>query len=94
MSVNVTPEIKIWDEIRHASAEVGVSHACASHKQVSSLNLQITGKSQVIAVKIGLSPLSSRTSEVIAGVKPQVKSYEILMMAVACAVLCWSTASY
>ena len=32
--------------------EVGVSHIRASHKQVSSLNLQVSSKSQVTVIKI------------------------------------------
>lgn len=32
-------------------ADMGVSRTCASHKQVSSLNLQVTSKSQVTVAK-------------------------------------------
>ena len=45
-------------------AEVGVSHSCASHKQVSSHNLQVSSKSQVTVVRI-----KQVTSQVIAQVK-------------------------
>ena len=44
--------------------EVGVSHSCASHKQVSSHNLQVSSKSQVTVVRI-----KQVTSQVIAQVK-------------------------
>ena len=34
------------------TAEVGLSHICASHKQVSSPNLQVSSKFQVTVMKI------------------------------------------
>ena len=51
-------------QLRDSLAEVGVSHSCASHKQVSSHNLQVSSKSQVTVVRI-----KQVTSQVIAQVK-------------------------
>ena len=60
--------------LRYKSPEVGVSHIHASHKQVSSLNLQVSSKSQVTVMKIKQVKLSycyysSKSSRVMDKVK-------------------------
>lgn len=50
-------------------AEMGVSHICPSHNQVSSLNLQVSSKSQVTVMKV---------KSLLGSSKSQVKSCEIL----------------
>ena len=75
-----------WCAMFHVKiAEVGVSHIRASHKQVSSLNLQVSRKSQVTVMKIKQFKsshcyYSSKSSRVMAKVKQVTRSlYECIL---------------